>query len=87
MCRVAPDEALHELARRLQAPVVDLAQVRADGLRAWMGRATAVVVRPDRTVLALTRSRTAPGADLLAHGHDWLRLVGARAREQHPASG
>jgi 3-(3-hydroxy-phenyl)propionate hydroxylase len=48
-------------------------------LAAWLdaGGACAVVLRPDRVVLAGTRSRTAPGAELEHRHGRVLRLVGA----------
>ncbi|HEY0487323.1 MAG TPA: bifunctional 3-(3-hydroxy-phenyl)propionate/3-hydroxycinnamic acid hydroxylase [Mycobacteriales bacterium] len=73
LTRVAPDPALVSLAVRLDAPVLDVREAEDDGvLRRWLGRATAVVLRPDRTVLVASRS-PAPGAGLAAGA--WVRLV------------
>ncbi|MHA6783009.1 bifunctional 3-(3-hydroxy-phenyl)propionate/3-hydroxycinnamic acid hydroxylase [Pseudonocardia saturnea] len=62
----AVDDGLRERARAVGARTVDLAPSGADrviaddgGLRAWMhrGRVTAVLLRPDRVVAAVTRGR------------------------------
>ncbi len=72
LVRGPADPALHALARRLGAPVLAV----GDGpLRRWLGPATAVVLRPDRVVLAATRSAT-PGADLQVRAAAALRLLG-----------
>jgi 3-(3-hydroxy-phenyl)propionate hydroxylase len=76
LTRTDPDPALAALARRLDAPLLRLGPGGAedDGtLIRWLGRATTVVVRPDRTVLAASRSRTRPGAELAPGA--WVRLV------------
>lgn len=75
--RVDPDLLL--LAHRLQAPVLVLgAAVQDEGaLRRWLvrGRASTAVVRPDRTVVAVTQSRDRPGAALMSGSPAWLALV------------
>lgn len=74
---VADLEELPRLAALLGGPVVRVDQVLDPGgvLRAWLSRRTAVVVRPDRTVLAAaTGSR--PGSELLRQGTGtWLPLL------------
>lgn len=72
LTRTAPAGGLTALARRLEAPLLLLGPggIEDDGtLRRWLGRAIAVVLRPDRTVLAASRS----GTDLASGA--WVRLV------------
>jgi len=75
--RVDPDLLL--LAHRLQARVLVLGAVAQDegALRRWLawGRASTVVVRPDRTVVGVARSRDRPGAALTAGSPAWLAHV------------
>lgn len=80
LTRVAPDRVLHALARDLQAPLLHLSGLPGP-LRSWLGGATAVVLRPDRTVLASAGS-AAPGARILARNAAALRLVGVPATRQ-----
>ena len=84
LTRVPPDPALLELAADLGAPVLGLAGVRGPGvlaldddggLLAGSG-ASAVVVRPDRAVLAVARSRS-PGTELRTRRAAALTLLGA----------
>ena len=90
LVRTAPDPALRRLAARLDAPVLrvgagplrDDGVLRDDGtLERWLagGRASAAVLRPDRTVLLTARSPVAPGAELEREHADVLRQVGASA--------
>ena len=67
---VEPDPALRRLAARLDAPVVHLPAGLPEGV-------TAAVVRPDRYVLATSRSRQAPGEHLIPDPRTWLPLVAA----------
>lgn len=73
LTRVPPDPALHALARDLSAPLLALAGP-AGPLQAWLARSTAVILRPDRTVLVAARSRL-PGAELVRREAGVLRLV------------
>ena len=52
----------------------------------WAAGATAALVRPDRYVLASTRDRTAPGADLARRVQDWplARVPGADVVPRSP---
>jgi 3-(3-hydroxy-phenyl)propionate hydroxylase len=84
---VAPDTELVDLANRLEAPVLTVPGSLQDGgvLGRWLdrGRATTVLIRPDRTVLAMSRSRSRPGADLVSGRPEWLRLLGASDPPTH----
>jgi len=77
LTRVAPDPALHRLAGALGAPLFVL-DGPAGPLRAWLGRSSAVLLRPDRTVLAAARSGR-PGAEITRRDAAVLRLVGVGA--------
>ena len=92
LTRVAADPALRRLADDLGAPLLHLVGGRPDrghpvddtvddggALAGWLrtSGACAAVLRPDRVVLATTRSSSAPGADLRRRHRAVLRLVGA----------
>ncbi len=74
LTRVPPDATLRAIAAALGAPVLQL-DPPVGPLGSWLGRSTAVVLRPDRVVLAASRS-AAPGAELSRRADAALRLVG-----------
>jgi len=93
LTRVPPDPALRDLARALRAPLLGLGVpvhgvVALDDDAALVPGATAVVVRPDRAVLAVARTAS-PGAELLRTRAAALALVGASPGRvtQHGATG